>query len=119
MRGVKKRFCLCGNLRREFTLSVTLKPIDSPERLSSKIHPTYFTLECCLISMPLYAIFKDLAFQGLCLAPNKIDFDLSFPKCILNFFSANRSHNLEKSLISCFSISVTLLCWNTIQVSLA
>ena len=58
-------------------------------------------------------MFKALAFQSLCLAPNKIDFVLSWPKCTLNLSSANQSHQLEKSLSSCFSISVTFLCWKT------
>ena len=62
--GVLKRFCLCRNFRREFILSITFKAIDSPERLSSKIHRRYFTFACCLISMPLYTMFKDLAFQS-------------------------------------------------------
>ena len=62
-------------------------------------------------------MFKDLAFRSLCLAPNNIDLVLSCPKCILNFLSTNQSHKLEKSLISSFSILITLLCWKTIQVS--
>ena len=33
--GVKKRFCLCRNLTREFILSITFKATDSPERLPS------------------------------------------------------------------------------------
>ena len=67
--GVKNDFVYAENLRREFILSITFKAIDSPERLSSKIHPRYLTFACCLISMPLYTIFKDLAFQSLCLVP--------------------------------------------------
>ena len=82
--GVKKRFCLCGNLRREFTLSIKFKVIDLPDRLSSKIHPRYFTFPYCLISVPLYTIFKDLSFRSLCLVPNTIEFVLSCPKCILD-----------------------------------
>ena len=116
---LKNWFCLCRNLRGEFILSITFKAIDSPERLSSKIHPGYLTFECCLISMPLYTIFMDLAFQSLCLVPNNIDFVLYCPKCILNLLSRSQSHTLEKSLISCFSISISLLCWKTIQVSSA
>ena len=116
---IKKWFCLCRVLRCEFALLVTFKAIYSPERLSSKRHPRYLTFACCLISMPLYTIFKDLAFRSLCLVPNNIDFVLSCPKCILNLLSTNQSHTLEKSLISCFSISILLLCWKTIQVSSA
>ena len=41
---LKSDFCLCRNLRSEFILSITFEAIDSPERLSSKIHPRYFTL---------------------------------------------------------------------------
>ena len=55
-------------------------------------------------------MFKALAFQTLCLVPNKIDFVLSWPKCTLNLLSKNQSHKLEESLSSCFSISVTFLC---------
>ena len=39
--------------------------------------------------MPLCAIFKDLAFQSLCLIPNNIDFVLSCLNCILNLLSTN------------------------------
>ena len=60
--------------------------------------------------MPLYTIFKDLAFRSLCLVPNNIDFVLSYPKGILNLLSTNQSHTLEKSLISWFSISISLSC---------
>ena len=56
--------------------------------------------------MPLYAILKDLAFRNLSLEPNKIDFVLSCPKCILNLLSTNQSHKLEKSLISCFCVGI-------------
>ena len=93
------------------------KAIDSPERLSSKIHPRYFTFACCLISMSLYVIFKGLSFRNLCLVTNNTDFALSCAKCILNLLSTNQSQKLKKSLISCFSISILLLCWKTIQVS--
>ena len=52
-------------------------------------------------------MFKALAFQSLCLAPNKIDFVLSWPKYTLNLLSTNQSHKLERSFSSCFSIPVT------------
>ena len=81
--GSKNRFCLCRNLRCEFILSITFKAIDSPERLLFKIHPRFFTFAYCLISMPFYTIFKDLAFRSLCLAPNNIDFFLSCPNVYL------------------------------------
>ena len=95
--------------------SITFKAIDSPERLWSRIHPRYFTFTYCLISVPLYTMFKVLAFQKLCLVPNKIDFALSWPKCWLNLLSTNQSCKLEKSLNSCFSVSVTILCWKTMK----
>ena len=84
--------CLFPALRHELMLSITFKATDSPERLSSKIHPRYFTFACCLISIPLYTVFKDLAFQRLCSVQNNIDFILSCPKCILNLLSTNQSH---------------------------
>ena len=56
---LKIDFCLCRNLRCEFTLLITFKFFNSPERLPSKIHLRYFTFGCCLISVPLYTIFKD------------------------------------------------------------
>ena len=89
------------------------------ERLLSKIHPRYFTFAWCLISVPLYTVLFELAFRSLCLVPNNIDFVLFCLKCILNLLSINQSHKLEKSVIKCFSISITLLCWKTIQVSSA
>ena len=81
--GAKKRSCQCRNLKREFTLlSITLKAVDLPERLSYKIYPRYFTFECCLISIPLYTMFKDLACQSLWQVTNNTDSVLSCPKCI-------------------------------------
>ena len=61
-------------------------------------------------------MFKALAFQSLCLEPNEIDFVLSWLKCILNLLSTNQSHKLEKYLSSCFSVSVTFLCWKIMQL---
>ena len=61
-------------------------------------------------------MFKALAFRSLSLVPNKIDFVLSWTKCILNLLSINQSHKLENPLRSCFSILVTFLCWETMQV---
>ena len=86
------------------------------QRLLSKIHPRYFTFSCCLISMPLCKILKEYAFRSLRLAQNNIDLVLSYPKCIINLLSTKLSHKLKKSLINCFSISISLLCWKTIQV---
>ena len=78
---LKKRLCLCRNLRCEVILSTMFKAMDSPERLKIhlKIYPGYLTFACCLISMPLYTTFKDLAFRNLYLVPNNIDFVLSCP----------------------------------------
>ena len=64
-------------------------------------------------------MLKALAFRRLCLVPNKIDFVLSWPKCTLNLLSTKQSYKLEKSLSSCFSTSVTFLCWKTMQLSTA
>ena len=63
-------------------------------------------------------MFEASTFRSSCLVPNKIDFVFSCPKCI-NLLSANQSHKLEKSLSSCFSISVIFLYWKTMQVSFA
>ena len=60
-----------------------------------------------LHTVPLYTMFKALACQSLYSVLNKIDFVLSWPKCSLNLLSTNQSHKHEKSLSSCFSISVT------------
>ena len=43
-----EHFCLCQ--------SIMFKAIDSPERLSSKIHPRYFRFPYCLIPVPLYTM---------------------------------------------------------------
>ena len=64
-------------------------------------------------------MFKALAFRSFYVVPNKIDFVFSWPKCTLNLLSTNQSHKLEKSLSSCFSISVTFLCLKTMQASSA
>ena len=56
-------------------------------------------------------MFKALAFRSLCLVPNKADFVLSWPKCILNLLSTNQSHKLGR-----FSISVTFLCSKTMHL---
>ena len=96
-RGVKKWFRLHRNLRREFTLSITFKAIDSRERLSSKIHPRYFTFTCCLISIPFYTIFKNSAFQSLCLVPNKTDNVLSSLNWYL-VYCQQTSHTSSKNI---------------------
>ena len=75
--GVIKGLCLCRNLMHEFILSIMFKVIDSLDRISSEILTRYLTFACCLISVPLYTIFRDLAFQSLCLVSNNIDFVLS------------------------------------------
>ena len=95
--GVKKGFCLCKNLRCEFILSIMFKAIDSPERPSSKIHPRYLTFACCLISMPLCTLFKDLPFQSLCLVPNNIDF-FCFVQSVYLICCQQTSHTRLKNL---------------------
>ena len=64
-------------------------------------------------------MFKALAFRILCLVHNKVDFVFSWSKCALNLLSTNQSHKLGKCLSSYFSISVTFLCWKTMQLSSA
>ena len=91
------------------------KPL-SQQRLWSKIDQRCFTFAYCLIFVKLDTMFKVLAFWSLCLVPNKIDFVLSWPKCILNILSTDQSHKLKKSLGSCFSMPVPFLCWKTMQV---
>ena len=76
-----------------------------------------YILDILLCMLFNFMIFKDLPFPGLCLVLNNIDFVLSGLKCILNFLSTNQSSKLEKSLISCFPVSMTILCWKTKQVS--
>ena len=80
-----------------------------------KIHSRYFPFVCCLIYILLYRIFKDLAFRSSCLVPNTIDFVLFCVKCILYFIVKKPVTKASKL----FSISITLLCWNNIQVSSA
>ena len=53
-------------------------------------------------------MFKALAFRSLCLAPNKIDFVLSWPKCTLNLLSTNQSHKLENLLVVAFQFQLQL-----------
>ena len=90
-RGCKKRLSLCGNFRHKFTLSITFKATDSPEKFSFKTHPRYYTFVYCSISALLYTMFKALAFLSLSLVPNKINFVLSWPKCLLNLSSTKQS----------------------------
>ena len=99
-----------------YFINYTLKVIDSTEKLSSKIHLNNFTFAYCLISVSLYTVFKVLAFRSLCFR-NKIDFALTWPTCTRNLLSKNQSHKLEKSISSCFSISITSLCCKTMQIS--
>ena len=91
------------------------KPL-SQQRFWSKIDPRCFTFAYCLIFVKLDTMFKVLAFRSLCLVPNKTDFVLSWPKCILNLLSTDQSHKLKKFLSSCFSMPVPFLCWKTLQV---
>ena len=104
---VLKQYCLCRNFRRELTLAIAFKAIDSAERLGSKTHSRYFSFVYYLISVPLYTMFNALASENLGLVPNKtlvIYYQLT---SYINFLS------------SCFSVSVTFLCWKTMEVSLA
>ena len=97
---------------------------DCPKKLFSGHKPCYdgqWQLTGHYFKHWLYTISKDFAFQSLCLVPNNVDFVLSCPKCVYLICcqQASQWHKLEKSLISCFSISVPLLSWKYIQVSSA
>ena len=43
-------------------------------------------------------------------------FNLYISNFLTDKLLTNQSYKLKKSLISCFSIAITLLCWKTIQV---
>ena len=85
------------------TLFNTLEAMDSPERLSSRMHPKYVILlhweilVSSLLMSSLSNVFKRL------LEPNTIVLVLSSPKWILNLFSTNQSHNELKFLFKLLS----------------
>ena len=60
--GVKEQFYLFKNFRCEFTLSITFKAIDSPERYSTKKILYILLYAYCLMSMSLHVLFKNLSF---------------------------------------------------------
>ena len=91
-------------------LYITLSVNASPDIVSSIKHPSYFTLECCLIYISPYFMLTFLMFSFLNVEAKSIDFVLSSPNEILSLFSTNQSHILEKSTFSCFSISLIALC---------
>ena len=60
---VKKRFCLCRNLRCEIILSITFKAIDLPERLSSKIRSRCFTFKIIPVKRPFWNLVVILSLR--------------------------------------------------------
>ena len=64
--------------------------------------PDDFTCLCCLIFISLYLISSSSTSFKLRLGLNKIDFDLSSPKCILSLLSTSQSQILRKPLVNCF-----------------
>ena len=143
---------------RAYTLSITFKATDSPEKLFR-----YFRFYFCIMldlrtikhnvqglnickfifhcvksvriqsySSPYFLAFGlntqkysvPLRIQSKCgkmlpnecLVPNKTEFVSLWPQCILSIISTNQSHKLEKSLSSCFAITVLFLCLKTMQV---
>ena len=85
-------------------------------------HPTLFHLThtpdnshaylAQFLSLYIFASSSSTSFK-LRLELNKIDFVLSFPKCMLCLLSTNQSQILHKSLVNCFFISVTCLGWKS------
>ena len=91
---LEKRPCLGKNFRYKLTFSSTIEAIDSAATLWPKIRRICFT-SYYLITIPLYTMLKSLAFLSLCLVPNKIDFVLSWLKCILIYYRQTSYTNLK------------------------
>ena len=115
-------WCLLSNLQRfvvrniflrskSFSFQVMLfnafKAIGSPEKVLFKAQRRYVTCECCFI----FIFYSFPAFLILCLLAKRTNLVLSSPKCMLNLLSTNWSQTLWKSLFSCYSVSLTSLCW--------
>ena len=89
--------------------SNVFKAIDSPEKVLSKAQPRYVTCKCCFILI----FYSFPAFLILCLLAKRTNLVLSSPRCMINLLSTNQSQTFSKSLFSCFSVSLTSLCWYT------
>ena len=94
-----------------YILFITFSCIGSQNILSSNTHPRYVTCECYFIFIWLYLIFNWRTFFDLRLFAKRIDLVFSSQKCELNLLSTNQSQIFSKSLLGCFSISSTSLCW--------
>ena len=101
-----KWFCLWRNFRCKFTLSITFKAIDSPEKLWSKIHPRYFTFSCCLIYVPLYTMFKALSFWILRLVLNKLIFFVLAKNVHLIYHQQTNHTNIKILLVVAFQFQL-------------
>ena len=100
-------------------LFITESAIASVDVVSSRMHPKYFTSECCIICISPYFIFSFLSFFILNLVGKSINLVLLLLKWILSLLLTNQSEMLSKSLLSCFSISLISLWWQTRHVSSA
>ena len=119
MQLLKELIFLYKNFNFEFNLLSTCRAIDSPLRVSSRMHPKYFTLEYCLIILSSYFIINGLAFLAFRLLANRIHLVLSSPKWILSLLFMNQLHRSEKFLVNTFSIWFISLCWYIMQESSA
>ena len=84
--------------------------MDSLAKVFSRMQPKYMTLECFFVLTSLYWASSAFEFLISCLLPNKIDFVLSSPKCILNLLSTNQSQSMVKFLFNTVLISGICFC---------
>ena len=100
--GVKKLFCLCRKIRCEFPLSITFKAIDSPQRISSKIHTTYFTWFLYHYIQRL----RPLAFRSLCLVSTKFILFCLGRNVYLIYHQQTSHTNLKSLLVIAFQFQL-------------
>ena len=98
-----------------FILFTTFSAKGSPDILLPNKHPRYVTCKWCFTFTCLYLIFSWQVFLALHLLAKIIDLVLSSWKCTIGLLSPNQSQIFPKSLLSCFSISSTFLCWYKMQ----
>ena len=87
--------------------------------VSSNTYPRYLTCERCFIFTCLCLIFTWWTFFDLRFLEKRINLVLSTPKFILTLLSTNQSTMFSNSLLSCFSIPSTSLCWYKMHESSA
>ena len=81
--------------------SMLLRPIGSPEKVSTKAQPRYVTCKCCFIFIFIfYSQFSCTFDFTLTYKKNRF---LSSPNCMLNLLSTNQ--------LQTFSSYSTFLCW--------